>query len=196
MKKPKKEYQVQKLNQKSLTPYKELSASIHSLDQKVNNLSDQIDLLDRKVDDNFKKLSDRIDSLDQKVDDNFKKLSDRIDSVHNELDQKIDALDRKIDSVHDELNQKIDSVHDKLNQKIEKVAIEVVHLKEEVKFIKETMLNKEDGQKIIEHIDEFARRVETYDGKTVVQDKRLLYLENHFIDHEKRIQKIETIFPK
>ncbi|OGR57346.1 MAG: hypothetical protein A3I11_07150 [Elusimicrobia bacterium RIFCSPLOWO2_02_FULL_39_32] len=105
-------------------------------------------------------------------------------------------LNQKPTTPYKELSGRIDSVYDESNKKFEKLFIEIVNLKEELKFIKETMLTKEDGQKIIEHIDEFARRVETYDGKTVVQDKRLLYLENHFVDHEKRIQKIETILPK
>lgn len=120
-----------------------------------------------------------------KKESQYKKLNQKIDSVHAELNQKIDHH-------YKELSARIDS----LDQKVGKLAVEVINLKEEVVIIKETMMTKQDVQKIIEHIDGFARRVETYDGKTLVQDRRLLYLENHFSDHEKRIQKIETILPK
>ncbi len=54
----------------------------------------------------------------------------------------------------------------------------------DIKEIKETMLTKQDGQRIIAHIDALTHRIETYDRKALVYDHRLN-------DHESRTTRIE-----
>ena len=87
---------------------------------------------------------------------------------------------------------KLDDKVTKLDDKVNKIALEVVDTKSRVQRIEETMMTKEDGQKIIEHIDAWAQRFEVYDRKALVHDKRLENLETQSVNHETRITHLES----
>ena len=91
-------------------------------------------------------------------------------------------------SIRSEIRTLDDKVN-KLDDAVHKIASGLLTTQGSLRQVQETMLTKEDGQKIIEHIDAWSRRFETYDGKALVQDHRLN-------DHETRIARLETAGPK
>ncbi len=83
----------------------------------------------------------------------FLQESKCVRSEIKQLDDKVNKLDGKVN---------------KLDDKVNKVALKIIHIEEDLNQVKETMLTKLDGQKIIDHIDAFAHRIETYDRKAIV----------------------------
>ncbi len=97
-------------------------------------------------------------------------LRDDIRNLDGKFDRRIDVLDRRTISQGDLLS---------------KLAVKSILFEERFDRIEKTMMTKEDGQKIIDHIDAFAHRIETYDRKALVHDERLN-------NHETRLTRLEN----
>ena len=72
-----------------------------------------------------------------------------------------------------------------LDNKVDNLALGLLKTQQDVTEIKATMTTKDDTQKVIEHIDAWAQRFESYDRKALTQDHRLN-------DHETRITRLES----
>src|SRR5258708_25300641 len=60
-----------------------------------------------------------------------------------------------------------------IRTQISKLALEVIKNRDELKEVKETMATKNDIGKILNTIDSFSQRVETYDRQTRLHDHRI-----------------------
>src|SRR5438046_1206096 len=81
------------------------------------------------------------------------------------LDKKVDTLDKKVDT----LDKKVDT----LDKKVDHVALTVVKNHEEFLEFKKTVATKDDIHIILNRIDSFTTRIETFDRKVIVHDERL-----------------------
>lgn len=101
--------------------------------------------------------------------------------THNELKEESQKLQGMIKAVDDKANRTINDLLD---------------TKARLGRIEENMFTKQEGQKLLEHMDAWAQRFETYDRKAVVHDARLNENETQLKDHETRILHLEMSFPK
>ena len=72
-----------------------------------------------------------------------------------------------------------------LDNQVNNLALGLLKTQQDVTEIKDTMTTKEDTHKVIEHIDAWAHRFESYDRKALTQDHRLN-------DHEIRMTRLES----
>ena len=79
-----------------------------------------------------------------------------------------------------------------LDRKVNNIALAVTSIDERLGKVEETMMTKQDGQTIIDHVDAVMHRIETYDRKAVVHDERFNAGEAVLNDHEKRITRPEA----
>ncbi|MBI2916279.1 MAG: hypothetical protein HYY07_05420, partial [Elusimicrobia bacterium] len=109
--------------------------------------------------------------------------------LHGEIEQLRSDLTKEIkkeaDQVRSDLHEEIEQLRSDLNQKIDKLTVAILNLTERVERLEENNFTKQDGQRLMEWLDNFARRIETYDGKAIVHDRRLE-------DHEERITRLEV----
>ena len=90
------------------------------------------------------------------------------------------------------LDQKVST----LDQKVNNIAREVGDTKDRIMRVEENMATKADIRKVLDFIDAFAQRIETYDRKAVVHDHRLNETETALKDHETRIVQLEGVSSK
>ncbi|MBI3012932.1 MAG: hypothetical protein HYY63_04830 [Elusimicrobia bacterium] len=106
-------------------------------------------------------------------------------------------------SIRSEFKQECASIRSEFKQEKEwvrdtigKLTLRIIRLEEELKSMREQMATKDDVRRILDAIDAFTHRVETYDRKAVVHDARLNQNELTLQNHETRIVQIETSLPK
>jgi len=101
---------------------KKIDTRFDELNEKIENNSFMIGVLNNKIDAVDERLSTKIDAVEEK-------LSKRIDAVDEKLSQRIDAVDEKlsqrIDAVDEKLSKRIDSVEENLGGKIDAVAADL-----------------------------------------------------------------------
>lgn len=104
-------------------------------------------------------------------DDNAPATKVDLKTLENRLSQKIGDVEnkfsQKIGDVENKLSQKIGDVKNTLNKKIDSVAVELVKTQADIRRIKETMSTKDDVSRIMNAIDAFARKAETYGRKAL-----------------------------
>jgi len=62
----------------------------------------------------------------------------------------------------------------------------------EIQIIKETMATKTDINRIMDHIDSAIKKIDVFSKKELVQDYRLINLEETVHNHEARLVGLET----
>lgn len=93
---------------------------------------------------------------------------------------------------HKELKEELKAVGDKANRTIN----DLLDMKTRLQRIEENMFTTQEGQKLLEYMDAWTQRFETYDRKAVVHDARLNENETQLKHHETRILHLEMSFPK
>ena len=91
-----------------------------------------------------------------------------------------------------DLKAGLDGLENKLNKKIDGIAIELVKTQANLRQIKETMSTKSDTDRIMNAIDAFAKKAETYDRKALSHGDQLQGHEAKLQDHEKRLSAVES----
>ena len=86
------------------------------------------------------------------------------------------------------LNQKVQT----LNQKIDNVARTLLKNHGEFQELKKAVATKDDINTVLNRIDSFTTRIETFDRKVIVQGERLTQVETKLTGHENRIAALES----
>ena len=100
------------------------------------------------------------------------------------LNQKVQTLNQKVQT----LNQKVQT----LNQKIDNVARTLLKNHGEFQELKKAVATKDDINTVLNRIDSFTTRIETFDRKVIVQGERLTQVETKLTGHENRIAALES----
>ena len=105
-------------------------------------------------------------------------------SIRKELKEETQSIRNELKTLNNTVNQ--------LDTKVNKIAVALLNTQHDLQTVKETMMTKEDGQRIIEHIDAFAQKYEVYDRKVVVDDERIKVAESTLQNHETSITHLEN----
>ena len=126
----------------------------------------------------------------------FKKGIKQLDRKIDHLGDTTKRLDEKIEASTKRLDEKIDISTKKLDDKINKVALGLAATQADVREIKHTMATsmatKSDVDRIMNAIDAFARKAETYDRKALSHGEILQNHETKIQDHDRRLKAIES----
>ena len=88
------------------------------------------------------------------------------------------------------LEKSLDAKNDKIDTKTGVLAHAIFKLDQRLEMNR--IEAKNDVQRVLEHIDAFAGKIQDYARKAVVQDYRFNQLEPQVQDHEKRISAMEN----
>lgn len=114
-----------------------------------------------------------------------KDLRAEITSVRTELRGEIAA-------VRTELRGEIAAVRTQLKASINKVAAEVVKTQAELREVRQTMATKDDVSRILNAIDAFAQKGQSYDQKSLSHGAILTDHEDKLRDHGRRLTTLEA----
>ena len=113
-----------------------LEILLEDINGKFNLVLEGYTALDKKIDTRFDELNEKIENnsfmigvLNNKIDAVDERLSKKIDAVDERLSKKIDAVEEKlskrIDAVEEKLSKRIDAVEENLGGKIDAVAADL-----------------------------------------------------------------------
>jgi len=113
-----------------------LEILLEDINGKFNLVLEGYTALDKKIDTRFDELNEKIENnsfmigvLNNKIDAVDERLSKKIDAVDERLSKKIDAVEEKlskrIDAVEEKLSTRIDAVEENLGGKIDVVAADL-----------------------------------------------------------------------
>ena len=108
--------------------------------------------------------------------------------IRKEVKEKTQALQKEI--------ERVDNKVDTLDTKVNKIAVELLQTSTRLQRVEENMATKEDVNKILNAIDNFTLKTETYDRKAIVHDHRIKEAESELQNHETRIAHLENISSK
>lgn len=113
------------------------------------------------------------------------KFAEELKATQEELSKEIRATNDFCKKLHMQI---VGTQNDLLKFK-EDIVIQVMKSQQELRENRETMFTKEDGQKIIEHIDAFAQKSENYDRKALLHEHRIEDRQERLTHLEKSVSK-------
>jgi hypothetical protein len=115
-----------------------------------------------------------------------------MDAMEKRLDSKIEGTNVKMESMGKTLHMEIIGTQNDFLKFKDDIVYHVLKQSEKIDRLEKNSMTKEEGQKIIDHIDSAMLRMETTERKNLTQDHRLNELEAKTASHETRLSKLET----
>ena len=113
----------------------------------------------------------------------IKKLDEKLGTGINSLEQRVGSLDRRVGSLEvavGSLGKTVGSLGQtvgSLDGNYKGLTKEFIDFKVRLQYVEENMMHKDAEKRILDRIDAFAHRVETYDRKAWVHDERFKQIE-------------------
>ncbi len=163
----------QRLKQMKVSAKK--TSTLHNVDKwkKVDKIEKNVENLTQKVD----KIETNVENLTQKV--------DKIETNVENLTQKVDTIENNVEKLTQQVG-KIEKNVNTLNQSNDKMALAITNLQTDMAEVKETMVTKEDMQKIHITMDSILKIVKKTEEEGTFMSYRLQ-------EHEKDIKALKKV---